>query len=97
VHGALGDRRPAAAGGVILLSPGGLGPGKPALELGHHQAPGSGQVDLLLLDIFSRYVVGWSLGRHESAALAKTLYKRTQEGESRRVDVEMGCKVGCGV
>jgi Integrase core domain len=51
----------------------------------------------VLLDIFSRYVVGWSLGRHESAALAKTLYKRTQEGESRRVDVEMGCKVGCGV
>jgi putative transposase len=27
----------------------------------------------VLLDIFSRYVVGWLLGRHESAALAKAL------------------------
>ena len=27
----------------------------------------------VLLDIFSRYVVGWLLGRQESAALAKVL------------------------
>ena len=28
----------------------------------------------VLLDIFSRYVVGWLLGRQESAALAKVLW-----------------------
>ena len=33
----------------------------------------------MILDIFSRYVVGWMLARHESAALAKRLIGETCE------------------
>jgi transposase InsO family protein len=33
----------------------------------------------MLLDIFSRYVVGWLLGRHESATLAKVLIAESCE------------------
>ena len=47
------------------------------MELGHHQAARTGQVDLLhlyvILDIYSRYAVGWMLARVERAELSKRL------------------------
>ena len=49
---------------------------EPGMELGHHEAARPDEVDLLLglcvlLDIFSRYVVGWMIAHRESATLAK--------------------------
>ena len=41
----------------------------------------------VILDIFSRYVVGWMLGYRESAELAKKLIEQTVE----RHDIEPGC------
>jgi putative transposase len=52
-----------------------------ALELGHHQTPGAVEVDLFLpdvmLDVFSRYVVGWMVAHRESAVLAEQFIRET--------------------
>src|SRR5262245_30034216 len=54
---------------------------QPGLELGYHKVARAGQMDLLLslrlLDIFSRYVVGWMVASRESAELAKWLIAET--------------------
>ena len=48
---------------------------KPMLVMGHHQAEGAlGYYYLyVILDIFSRYVVGWMVATQESSRLAKVL------------------------
>lgn len=48
-------------------------------KLGYNEAAGAGQVDLLyvILDIFSRYVVGWMMAPRETAELAKRLIADT--------------------
>ena len=60
---------------------------QPGLVVGHHQAPGAGQMDLLsplvILDIFSRYVVGWLMAPRESAELAQQL-RGTSRGDAGR-------------
>jgi transposase InsO family protein len=56
------------------------------LVLGHHQALGAGHLGpakwtyfyiYVILDIFSRYVVGWMVAPQESAALAQRLLSAT--------------------
>ena len=53
---------------------------EPDLVLGHHQAVGADQVDVLLplvvLDIFSRYAVGWMVADRENSALARSSHRR---------------------
>jgi hypothetical protein len=47
------------------------------VELGHHEAPRPANFYLyVLLDIFSRYVVGWMVAHRESATLAKKLIEK---------------------
>ena len=45
--------------------------------MGHHEAQGPGEVDLLLplviLDVYSRYAVGWTVQHRESGQVAKAL------------------------
>ena len=72
-----------AISAVIPATPsraGGHGP-QPDLVLGHHPAPGAQKLDVfylyVLLDIFSRYVVGWMVADRENAALAATLIEET--------------------
>ena len=52
-----------------------------ALELGHHQAARAGKWTYyylyVMLDVFSRYVVGWMVAQRESAALAEQLIAET--------------------
>ena len=59
---------------------GGHGP-QPDLVLGHHPAPGPKRWTsfylYVLLDIFSRCVVGWMVADRENAALAATLIEET--------------------
>ena len=47
------------------------------MVLGHHSTAGTDTLELLLplrlVDIFSRYVVGWMVAERENAALAATL------------------------
>ena len=62
---------------------------QPDLVLGHHPAPGAQTLDVLLplcnlLDIFSRYVVGWMVADRENAALAATLIEETMSQARHR-------------
>ena len=56
-------------------------PGEPDLELGHHAPAGAEPWTYfylyVLLDIFSRYVVGWMVAERENSALAATLIEQT--------------------
>lgn len=57
------------------------------MELGHYQTARTGQVDLYaILDVFSRYVVGWMLAPRESAELAKKLIEETGEKQNIQPD-----------
>ena len=62
---------------------------EPGVLLGHHQAARPGEVDLyhlyVILDIFSRYAVGWMVATRESAVLAEKLIAATaaKQGISR--------------
>ena len=50
---------------------------QPDLVLGHHPARWTSFYLYVLLDIFSRYVVGWMVADRENAALAATLIEET--------------------
>ena len=50
------------------------------MVLGHHSAAGTDTLERLLpllLDIFSRYAVGWMVAERENATLAATLIEQT--------------------
>ena len=55
------------------------------MVVGHHQAEGAGQVYYLyyylyvILDVFSRFVVGWMVAERESSELAKVLIETSHE------------------
>ena len=59
---------------------------EPVVELGHYQAARPRQVELfylyVILDVFSRYVVGWMVALRETATLAKTLIEETCEKQN---------------
>ena len=54
---------------------------QPGVVVGHHQARRTGEVELLhlyvILDIYSRYVVGWMIAHRESEDLAERLIRET--------------------
>ncbi len=60
---------------------------EPGLVLGQHQTQEASQVELLanryvILDIFSRYVVGWLIAKRESSELAKQLIEDTAQRQN---------------
>ena len=61
---------------------------QPVLVVGHHQAGRTGQVTwfslYVILDIYSRYVVGWMVAAREAAALAERLLADTSSPSRSR-------------
>ena len=81
--GASGGARAArSAPASRLRRPGAAGPpAQRALELGHHQAARPAKWTYfylyVMLDVFSRYVVGWMVAHRESATLAEQFIRET--------------------